>query len=158
MIGRLLLGAAGAAVLAGMVATAQAKSAGSPLGALQLNGHWVCTQTPEGGTFSEDWAPMFHGLWLRATDSAKGTVTAEHTVSYNKASSTWVVLDAFATGSYDVLHATTSSPALIAFHAVYPQQVLSVTFNRVSPKRYTIDVNGNVEGKKVQAHNDCTKQ
>jgi hypothetical protein len=154
---RLLFSAVSAAVLAGVAVTAQAKTTGSPLGALQLKGHWVCTQAPAGGTFSEDWAPVFHGLWLRATDSAKGTVTAEHTVSYNKASSTWIVLDAFATGSYDVLHATTSSPTHIAFHAVYPQQVLSVIYNRDSAAQYTIDVHGNVDGKNVQAHNVCTK-
>lgn len=157
MIGKVFFSAAAAAILASTMATAQAKTSGSPLGALNLKGHWVCTQSPEGGTFNEDWSSVFNGQWLRATDSAKGVTTAEHMVRFDKASSTWVVLDSFATGSYDVLHAATSSPSHIAFHAVYPTMLLNVVYNRTSATQYTLDISGNIQGKKLQTHDACTK-
>jgi hypothetical protein len=158
MIGRLFSAALAAGVLASTI-TVQAKTAASPLVALQLKGHWVCAQTgSSSGTYNEDWTAAFGGTWLRATDSTtKGQVTGEHTVTFNKATSTWVVLDAFLPGSYDVLHGTSASPNHIAFHAVYPKLALAVTYNRLSPASYTIDVNGNVQGKKVLTRSVCTK-
>ena len=87
-----LTAAAVAAVLVGGAAfTAQAaKPAASPLVQAQLKGHWVCTQTGgPGGTFNEDWTPVFGGTWLRGTDSVKGVTTAEHTLTFSKAISTW---------------------------------------------------------------------
>jgi|GEM_PF-5738593 len=160
MIGRLFSAALAAAVLASAAPAAQAKTAASPLVALQLKGHWVCAQTgSSSGTYNEDWSAAFGGTWLRATDStAKGQVTGEHTVTFNKATSTWVVLDAFLPGSYDVLHGTSAGANHIAFHAVYPKLALAVTYNRVSPASYTIDVNGNIEGKKVLTRSVCTKR
>lgn len=158
MIGRLLFAALAAAVLVGAGA-AQAKTAASPLVALQLKGHWVCTQSGSAsGTYNEDWTAVFGGTWLRATDSANGQVTGDHTITYSKASSTWVVLDAFVPGSYDVLHGTSSDPNHIAFHAVYPKLALAVTYNRVSPASYTVDVKGNIEGKKILTRNVCNKR
>ncbi len=157
MIGRLLLTGM-AVVLASGFAAAQAKTAASPLVALQLKGHWVCAQTgSSAGTYDQDWTAVFGGTWLRATDSTKGQVTGEHTVTFNKADSTWVVLDAFLPGSYDVLHGTASGSSHIAFHAVYPKLALSVVYNRVTPTQYTIDVSGNVQGKKVLTRSVCAK-
>ena len=158
MIGRLVSAALALTVLAS-AAAAQAKTAASPLVALQLRGHWICTQTGDGnGTYSEDWSAPVGGLWLRATDSTKGQVTAEHTLTFSKANSMWVVLDDFLPGSYDVLHGTSSGTSHIAFHAVYPKLALAVTYNRLTPVKYTIDVNGNVQGKKVLTHSVCIKR
>ena len=157
MIGRLVSLALALAMLAG-AAAAQAKTAASPLVALQIRGHWVCAQTGGGnGTYSEDWTAPVGGLWLRATDSTKGQVTAEHTITYSKADSTWVVLDDFLPGSYDVLHGTPAGSNRINFHAVYPKLALAVTYNRLTPTKYTIDVKGNVQGKKVLTHSVCVK-
>lgn len=158
MIARFFLAAAASAVLASGVAPALAKTAASPLVALQLRGHWVCTQSGDGGgTYNEDWSAPVGGLWLRATDSTKGQVTAEHTLTFSKADSTWVVLDDFLPGSYDVLHGTSSGSNHIAFHAVYPKLALAVTYNRLTPVQYTIDVNGNVQGHKILTHSVCVK-
>ena len=159
MIGRLFSAALAVAVLASTVIV-HAKTAASPLVALQLKGQWVCAQTgSSSGTYNQDWTAALGGTWLRATDStAKGQVTGEHTVTFNKATSTWVVLDAFLPGSYDVLHGTSAGPNHIAFHAVYPKLALAVTYNRVSPASYTIDVNGNIQGKKVLTRSVCTKR
>lgn len=158
MIGRVFLAALAGAVLATGIATVHAKTAAFPLVALQLRGHWVCTQTGDGGgTYNEDWTAPVGGLWLRATDSTKGQVTAEHTLTFSKADSTWVVLDDFLPGSYDVLHGTSSGSNHIAFHAVYPKLALAVTYNRPTPVQYTIDVSGNVGGKKVLTHSVCIK-
>jgi hypothetical protein len=157
MIGRLVSAALALTVLAS-AAAAQAKTAASPLVALQLRGHWVCTQTGDSsGTYNEDWTAPVGGLWLRATDSTKGQVTAEHTVTFSKANSTWVVLDDFLPGSYDVLHGTSSGTSRIAFHAVYPKLALAVTYNRLTAVKYTIDVHGNVQGKKILTHSVCVK-
>ena len=156
MIRSVLLAAAAVLVSAG--AAAAANPPASPLAQLQLKGHWLCTQTGnQPGTYNEDWSTPLGGLWLRATDSVKGQTTQEHTVTYNKASSTWIVLDAFPTGAYDVLHGTGTANK-IAFHAVYPKLALAVTYNRLTPARYTIDVTGNIEGKKVATHADCAKR
>ncbi len=158
MIGRLFLAAIATAVLSSSVAAVHAKTAASPLVALQLRGHWTCTQTGgPGGTYSQDWSAPFGGLWLRATDSAKGQVTAEHTVTFNKADSTWVVLDALPAGNYDVLHGTESGSSHIAFHAVYPKLALAVVYNRITPAKYTLDVTGNIQGKKLLTHSVCVK-
>jgi len=158
MMRRLLPAAIALAVLASGSGTGRAATAASPLVALQLKGHWVCAQTGgPGGTYNVDWSAPLGGLWLRATDSVKGQVTAEHTITYSKADSTWIVLDAFLPGSYDVLHAAASGSSRIAFHAVYPKLALSVVYNRLTPVKYTIDVNGNVQGKKILTHSDCVK-
>ncbi len=158
MIGRLFLAAIATAVLASGIATVHAKTAASPLVALQLRGHWTCTQTGgNNGTYSQDWSAPLGGLWLRATDSVKGQVTAEHTLTFNKADSTWVVLDAFLAGNYDVLHGTASGSNHIAFHAVYPQIALTVVYSRLSPAKYTLDVTGNLQGKKLLTHSVCMK-
>ena len=158
MIGRLVSLALALAVI-GSAAAVQAKTAASPLVALQIKGHWVCTQTGDGGgTYNEDWTAPVGGLWLRATDSTKGQATAEHTLTYSKADSTWVVLDDFLPGSYDVLHGTSSGTNRIAFHAVYPSKLmLAVTYSRLTPTRYTIDVNGSVQGRKILTHSLCVK-
>src|SRR5438552_4192173 len=97
MLRGLTVSALGVLLLAGATFTAQAaKPAASPLVQAQLKGHWICIQTGgAGGTFNEDWSPVFGGTWLRATDSVKGVTTAEHTLTYSKATSTWIVLDAF---------------------------------------------------------------
>ena len=156
MIRSVLLAAA--AVLVSSVAAAAANPPASPLAQLQLKGHWLCTQTgSRPGTYNEDWSTPLGGLWLRATDSVKGQTTQEHTVTFNKASSTWIVLDAFPTGAYDVLHGT-GTASKIAFHAVYPKLALAVTYARVTPAKYTIDVMGNIEGKKLVSHADCVKR
>jgi poly(3-hydroxybutyrate) depolymerase len=150
---------AAVAVLVSSVAAAAANPPASPIAQLQLKGHWACTQTGGGGgTYSEDWTTPLGGLWLRATDSVKGQTTQEHTVTFSKVSSTWVVLDAFPTGAYDVLHGT-ASPNLssIAFHAVYPKLALAVTYKRLTPAKYSIDVMGNIQGKKVATHAVCVK-
>ncbi|HEX5274326.1 MAG TPA: hypothetical protein VFW34_03550 [Candidatus Rubrimentiphilum sp.] len=158
MIGRLFLAGITAAVLASGAATAHAQTAASPLVALQLRGHWTCTQAGgTGGTYSQDWTAPFGGLWLRATDSVKGQVTAEHTITFNKADNTWVVLDAFLAGNYDVLHGTESGSNHIAFHAVYPKLALAVVYNRLTPVKYTLDVTGNLQGKKLLTHSVCVK-
>lgn len=155
---RLLFAAIGAIVFASTIALAQGKTAASPLVEAQLKGHWVCAQTGgPGGTYNEDWTPVFGGTWLRATDSVKGVTTAEHTLTFSKVDSTWIVLDAFPTGAYDVLHGTGSGASRIAFHAVYPKLALAVTYARLTPARYTVDVNGNIQGKKVLTHSSCTK-
>lgn len=138
-----------------------AKPAASPMGQIQLRGHWVCTQTGTSGsgTFAQDWAPVFGGTWLRATDSTKGQVTGEHTLTYSKADSTWIVLDAFFIGSYDVLHGTGSGANRITFHAVYPAGVgLSVIYARVTPTQYTADAAGTIRGKKLNVHDVCNKR
>ncbi len=159
MIKKVLLAGIATAVLSAGFAAANAKTAASPLVALDLRGHWVCTQTGDGGgTYNEDWSAPLGGLWLRATDSTKGQATAEHTVTFSKADSTWVVLDDFLPGSYDVLHGTASGINHIAFHAVYPKLALAVTYNRLTPGTYTIDVKGNVQGRKVLTHSVCVKQ
>ncbi len=157
MTWRLFFAATGAA-LASTIVLAQAKPAASPLVALQLKGHWVCAQTgSSSGTYSEDWTAAFGGTWLRATDSAAGQVTGEHTVTFSKANSTWIVLDAFPTGAYDVLHGAGSGANRIAFHAVYPKLALAVTYARQTPAQYTVDVNGNIQGKKILTHSVCAK-
>ena len=148
-----------ALLFAGAALSAQAaKPAASPLVQAQLKGHWVCAQTGgAGGTFNEDWTPVFGGTWLRATDSAKGVTTAEHTLTYSKTTSTWIVLDAFPSGAYDVLHGTGTGASRIAMHAVYPKLALAVTYTRLSPTKYTVDVNGNIQGKKLITRSVCTK-
>jgi hypothetical protein len=155
----LTVSAVGALLLAGAMLTAQAaKPAASPLVQAQLSGHWICVQTGgAGGTFNEDWSPVFGGTWLRATDSVKGLTTAEHTLTFSKATSTWIVLDAFPTGAYDVLHGTGTGATTIAMHAVYPKLALAVTYTRLSPTKYTVDVNGNIQGKKLLTRSVCTK-
>lgn len=159
MMARFFLAAVAAAVLASGITAVSAKTAASPLVALQLKGHWLCTQTgSQSGTYNEDWSAPLGGLWLRATDSVKGQVTAEHTVTYSKADSTWVDLDAFLPGSYDVLHGTSTGSNHIAFHAVYPKLALSVVYNRLTPVKYTIDVNGNIQGKKIVNRSVCVKR
>jgi hypothetical protein len=158
MIGRVFLAIAAGAVLASGIAPVHAKTAASPLVALQLRGHWVCAQTGgSAGTYNEDWSAPLGGLWLRATDSTKGQATAEHTLTYNKADSTWVVLDTFLAGSYDVLHGTASGSDHIAFHAVYPKLALAVVYDRLTPVKYSIDVNGNIQGKKILTRSLCVK-
>ncbi|HET9393236.1 MAG TPA: hypothetical protein VFO29_06945 [Candidatus Rubrimentiphilum sp.] len=149
-----------AVLFAGAALAAQAaKPAASPLVQAQLKGHWVCMQTgTSSGTFNEDWTPVFGGSWLRATDSVKGVTTAEHTLTYSKAISTWIVLDAFPTGAYDILHGTGTGATRIAFHAVYPKLALAVTYARLSPAKYTVDVNGNIQGKKLATHSVCAKR
>ncbi|HEV2262244.1 MAG TPA: hypothetical protein VGR69_08170 [Candidatus Rubrimentiphilum sp.] len=144
------------------VGTVQAAKppAASPLVAANLRGHWTCIRT--GGTaarFNEDWTPLFSGTWLRATDSEKGQATAEHTVTYNKADSTWISVDLSPLGTNDVLHGTGSGTSQIAFHAVYPPKLaLAVTYARLTPTRYSIDVAGNVMGKKIKTHSVCDKR
>jgi hypothetical protein len=158
MIGRLFLAAIGATVFATTIALAQAKTAASPLVQLQLSGHWVCVQTGgPGGTYNEDWTPVFGGTWLRATDSVKGVTTAEHTLTFSKADSTWIVLDAFPTEAYDILHGTGSGASRIALHAVYPKLALAVVYARLTPTHYTVDVNGNIQGKRILTHSACTR-
>lgn len=135
------------------------KQAASPLVAAELRGHWVCTQT--GGvspSFNEDWTPLFGGTWLRATDSVKGQVTGEHSLTYSKVDSTWVVVDVLPLGSYDVLHGTGSGSSKIAFHAVYPKLALAVNYARLTPARYSIDVIGNVMGRHIKMHSVCNKR
>ena len=150
---------AAAVIAASSPAAAAANPPASPLAQLQLKGHWLCTQTGgQGGTYNEDWTTPLGGLWLRATDSVKGVTTQEHTVTYSKTNSTWVVLDAFPSGAYDVLHGTGSGDRKIAFHAVYPKLALAVTYTRLTPAKYTIDVNGNIEGKKVATQAVCVKK
>jgi len=160
MFRRLTVPALGALLLAGAVLTAQAaKPAASPLVQAQLKGHWVCVLTGgTGGTFSEDWSPVFGGTWLRATDSAKGVTTAEHTLTFSKVDSTWVVVDEFPNGKYDVLHGTGSGATKIAMHAVYPKLALAVTYTRLLPTKYAVDVNGNIQGKKLITRSVCTKR
>ena len=138
---------------------AAAQPAASPLVQAQLRGHWVCAQTGgPGGTYNEDWTMPFGGTWLRASDSVKGVSTGEHTITYSKATSTWIVLDAFPNGSYDVLHGTGSAAKKIAFHAVYPDKLsLAVTFTRLAATKYTVDVNGSVLGKQLRNHSVCTR-
>ena len=149
-----------ALLFAGAAVAAQAaKPAASPLVQAQLKGHWVCAQTGDaGGAFNEDWTPVFGGTWLRATDSVKGVTTAEHTLTYSKATSTWIVLDAFPTGAYDILHGTGTGATRISMHAVYPKLALAVTYTRLSPTKYTVDVNGNIQGKKLVTRSVCTKR
>jgi len=157
MIGRLFSAALALTVLASTV-TVQAKTAASPLVALQLKGHWVCVETGgNAGTFSEDWTSLFGGTWLRATDSVKGQPTAEINVTFNKATSTWTAISEYLNGTYTVLQGTGSGASRIAMHAVYPRLALAVTYTRVSPTKYVVDTNGNIRGKKFLAHSVCTK-
>jgi len=159
MIQKFLPAGLAAAILASGMGIGRAATAASPLVALQLKGHWVCAQTGSStGTFDEDWSAVFGGTWMRGTESTKGQVTAEHTVTFNKADRTWVVLDAFLPGSYDVLHGTASGSSHIAFHAVYPKLALAVVYNRLTPVKYTLDATGNVQGKKVLTHSVCVKR
>ncbi len=159
MIHKVLPAVFAATLLVAGTAAVQAATAASPLVALQLRGHWVCTQSgSSSGTYDQDWTAVFGGTWLRASDSTKGQVTAEHTVTFNKADSTWVVLDDFLPGSYDVLHGTESGITHIVFHEVYPKLGLTVVYNRLTPAKYTVDATGNVAGKKVLAHSVCVKQ
>ena len=149
---------AAVAVLATSLTAAAAKPPASPMAQLQLKGLWSCTQTgSQGGSYDENWTTPLGGLWLRATDSVKGVTTQEHSVTFNKADSTWVVLDAFPTGAYDVLHGTGTAKK-IALHAVYPKLALAVTYTRLTPAKYTIDVSGNIEGKKIASHAVCVKK
>jgi len=159
MFRSLTAAAAAALLLGGATLTAQAaKPAASPLVQAQLKGHWICALTGgAGGTFSEDWTPVLGGTWLRATDSAKGVTTGEHTLTFSKATSTWIVLDASPTGAYDVLHGTGTGATRIAFHAVYPKLALAVTYTRLSPTKYTVDVNGNIQGKKLVTRSVCSR-
>jgi hypothetical protein len=158
MIQKFLLAGIAFAVFASGTGIGRAATAASPLVALQLRGHWVCAQTGSStGTFDQDWTPVIGGTWIRATDSTKGQVTAEHTVTFSKADSTWVVLDEFLPGSYDVLHGTESGSTHIAFHAVYPKLALAVVYNRLTPLKYTLDATGNLQGKKIMTHSVCVK-
>ena len=159
MFRRVTAPAIAALVLLAATTAQAAKPAASPLVQAQLKGHWICAQTGgAGGTFNEDWSPVLGGMWLRATDSVKGVTTAEHTLTYSKATSTWIVLDAYPTGGYDVLHGTGTGATRIAMHAVYPKLALAVTYTRLSPTKYTVDVNGNIQGKKLVTRSVCTKR
>ena len=53
---------------------------------------------------------------------------------------------------------TGTAATRIPFHAVYPKLALAVTYTRLSPTKYAVDVNGNIQGKKLVTRSVCTKR
>ncbi len=118
-----------------------------------LVGTWNCTQGHQ--RYTETWAYVVGGAYLRGTDKGAGMPAAEHTITV-ASDGTVSGVDLF-TGGMEVMHGTGSS-LQAKLHAVFPPHMSTrVVFNRMAPARYTVDVSGSDRGKPFKEHNVCTK-
>lgn len=126
---------------------------------LDLVGRWSCSQK---GAYSgkgiQDWEPAVSGRWLRATDTINGQVTGEHTLSFNKATNGFTLVDFFWVGSYDVATGAPAGPDRIVFRSVYPRASnLSFSYVRINSTRYVYDQTSNKK-RIIRIHTVCDRQ
>jgi len=69
----------------------------------------------------------------------------------------WMVVDMEPTGMMSVLDATDTGAAHIAMRTAYPRPGLTVTFDRLTKKRYTLKFGGTLGGKPAHWVDTCTK-
>jgi len=121
-----------------------------------LVGRWNCSSSVGGTTttYAADYTYALGGKWIRTINSSK-RYQSEDMMAY--ANHRWMVVDMEPTGLMSVLDATDTGAAHIAMRTAYPRPGLTVTFDRLTKKKYTLKFGGTLGGKPAHWVDTCTK-
>jgi hypothetical protein len=145
-------------VLAAAVPATAAPATASPLAGLHyLVGTWKCTYRAGTMSFPYDatYAYDRDGHTLRQVASWAGGGDEELLAYDVKRGWTAVVFDD--QGTATILRATGSDPKHIAYHSVYPDASIAVTFDRVSATEYTLHATVRSGGKTTTSADTCLR-
>lgn len=147
-------------MLASLVLALVAPVPASPLAGLHgLVGSWNCTY--RAGAMKFDYATTYaydrDGHILRQTASWTGGGDEEY-VAYDAAHHTWTAVVLDDGGTATVMRASGSDPNHIAYHSVYPDASMAVTFDRVSATAYTLHATVHAGGKTITSVDTCSRK
>jgi hypothetical protein len=145
-------------MLGSLVLAVAAAATPAPLGGLHyLVGSWDCTYQAGAVRFTYDAAYVYDrdGHTLRQTDSWTGG-GAEELVAYD-ARRGWSAVVFDDQGTATVMRAPGSDPNHIAYRSVYPDASVAVTFDRVSPAKYTLHGTVRAGGKTTVSLDTCVR-
>ena len=145
-------------MLAAFMLAAALPATASPLAGLRyLVGTWNCTYRAGAVRFAYDdtYAYDRDGHTLRQVASWAGGGDEELLAYDVKRGWTAVVFDD--QGTATILRATGSDPKHIAYHSVYPDASIAVTFDRVSATEYTLHATVRSGGKTITSVDTCLR-
>lgn len=145
-------------MLASFVLAAALSATASPLaGQHYLVGTWNCTYRAGAVSFAytNTYAYERDGHTLRQIASWTGGGD-EELVTYDAQHRRWtaIILD---DQTVTIMHATGSDPNHIAYHSVYPDASIAVTFDRVSATKYTLHGSVRSGGKTITNVDTCLR-
>ena len=146
-------------MLASLVLAAVLPAAATPLAGLQyLVGTWNCTYRAGAVRFAYDatYAYDHDGHVLRQIASWKGGGD-EELLAYDAQHASWGAVVFDGQGTSTVMRATGSDPNHIAYHSVYPDASIAVTFDRVSSTEYTLHGTVRMGGKTITSVDTCLR-
>ena len=123
-----------------------------------LAGSWKCTyragavHLPYATTYAYDRS----GHILRQVASWTGGGD-EELLGYDAQHGRWNAVVVDDQGNATVMRATGSDPKHIAYHGVYPDASISVTFDRISATEYTLHVTVHSGGKTITSVDTCLR-
>jgi hypothetical protein len=136
-------------------------AAADPLSSLSyLVGSWTCTYNagPQHITYTATYAYVMGNNWLRERDAWAGGGSDVGLTTYEPKSNAWTEIVAENERSTTVFRAVGSGAAHRVYHSVYPNALLTLVFDRVSDRNYTIHFHGTYAGKMMTSYDSCGKR
>jgi hypothetical protein len=146
-------------MLALLVLAAALPATATPLAGLHyLVGTWNCTYRAGAVRFAYDatYAYDHDGHVLRQIASWKGGGD-EELLAYDAQHGSWGAVVFDGQGTATVMRATGSDANHIAYHSVYPDASIAVTFDRVSSTEYTLHGTVRMGGKTITSVDTCLR-
>jgi hypothetical protein len=122
-----------------------------------LTGTWKCTYRAGAAPFLYDATYAYDGdHTLRETATWAGGGD-EELQAFDPQHTTWTAVVFDDHGTATVMHANGSNPNHIAYHSVYPDASIAVTFDRVSTTEYTLHATVHAGGKTIHSVDTCLR-
>jgi len=131
----------------------------APLAGLHyLVGTWNCTYHAGAVRFAYDatYAYDRNGHALRQIASWSGG-SDEELLAYDLQHGRWTAVVLDDQGTATIIRATGSDPNHIAYHSVYPDASIAVTFDRISATEYTLHGTVRAGGKTITSIDTCLR-
>jgi hypothetical protein len=145
-------------MLASLVLAAALPSTAPLAGLHYLVGTWNCTYHAGAVRFAYDatYAYDRNGHALRQIASWSGG-SDEELLAYDLQHGRWTAVVLDDQGTATIIRATGSDPNHIAYHSVYPDASIAVTFDRISATEYTLHGTVRAGGKTITSIDTCLR-
>ncbi|HET9392851.1 MAG TPA: hypothetical protein VFO29_04935 [Candidatus Rubrimentiphilum sp.] len=145
--------------IASLVLAAALPAAPAPLAGLQyLVGTWNCTYHAGATRFAYRAAYAYDSDGRILRQSATWTGGGDEELqAYDAQHGRWTAIVLDTQGTATVMRATGSDPTHIAYHSIYPDASIAVTFDRVSATEYTLHGTVRTGGKTITSVDTCVR-
>lgn len=148
------------AFLASVVLASTLPVSASPLTELHdLVGSWSCSY--RAGTMSMGYHATYaldrDGHIVRETASFGASGGDEELIAYDDQHHRWTAVVLDDQGNATVMHATGTDPKHIVYRSVSPDTGIAVTYDRVSPAKYTLHATLRMGGKTMTSVDTCSR-